>query len=229
MEISKIIAAADLYKIRHIHFVGGETTFYIAEIRKILDGIADRNKLRVRITTNGHFATTQKLAIETLSSIPKLKYVQLSYDKFHAKFLSVANVRNLYAACKKLELNFGVLAALQSATDITVAKQLSKIGDFTITMLPVLPAGAAKKNNVSFSYPSFNGKVLLKRCPSRNVIVYLCGQGFTNCCSSLAFNSNHKGLIFQSIEELLASSFHELISRHSMGALLKNAGIDRMD
>jgi MoaA/NifB/PqqE/SkfB family radical SAM enzyme len=214
-----IIREVNNHKIKNILFVGGETTLYIKDINQVLSGLEGLKRKNIKITTNGSFAKDSNSAINTLNSFLKLDGVQLSYDIFHKEFLSFKNVENLYKACKKLKKDFSVILTISSPLDMVLVKELRKIGKFRIGVQKVLPIGRAIKNKVYFNSVKFDGRVLNKKCPGRKEIVYICGKGFTTCCSNLFYNTSIKGIVHKSIKEHRKSRFYKLISSYSFKKL----------
>lgn len=214
-----ISSEIDKHNIRNILFVGGETIFYIKDINQMLSKIKGLKNKNIKITTNGSFASNVNLAQEIINSFIKLDGVQLSYDIFHKEFLPFKNVENLYKACKKLKKDFSVILTVSNPLDLVLVKELRKIGKFRIGVQKVLPIGRAIKNKVYFNPLKFDGRVLNKKCPGRKEIVYICGKGFTTCCSNLIYNTSIKGIVHKSIEEHRKSKFYKLISSYNFEKL----------
>lgn len=168
-------------------------------------------------------------AQQVLGRIPSLQQVRLSYDRFHAEFLPFSYVKNLYTACKRMKLSFRAVLCMQSPLDLTLVQKLEKLGDFRIEVQPVCDVGEARKNNVAFTYPVFDRKVLRKYCPNRNQLAYMCGKGFSVCCSNLVFNNVYDGCIHATPEKHMKSSFYKVITRFSFGQLLKRLNISEME
>jgi len=224
-EIRLIISQVNRYGIKSLLFVGGETSLYIRDINAILSEIRNLNSTKVKITTNGHFAVTKSAAKKTLLSFHKLNAVQLSYDKFHAKFLSFRNVRNLHAACKDLGMGFSVILTIESPMDIVYAQKLWAIGKVTIGIQKVLKIGAAAKNSNAYVFQSFDKKVLRKFCPNLKKIKYLPGHGFSICCSMLAYKYP-EDFVHGSIGHHFRSKFYKEISTKSFQEIADSFGMD---
>jgi len=157
--------------------------------------------------------------LSVLSSIPLLSGVNLSYDSFHAKFMSMEKVQYLYSACKEKDLDLLVLSALRSPMDLMFIKRFQKVGKLQVKLQKLLPYGNAKKNNIGFQYPSFDKSIFSRFCPNKDKIIYLCGQGFTSCCSSLVFDCESKRFFSPTLKGYLSSGFYKLISRNSFGSI----------
>lgn len=215
--------------VSRLFFSGGEPTLYIPDINKIVSSHPFPHKLKLGITTNGSFAMSRAAAQRTLGMIPFLQQVRLSYDRFHAEFLPFSRVKNLYAACKRMKLSFRVVLCMQSPLDLTLVQKLKKLGDFRIEVQPVCDVGEARKNNVAFTYPVFDRKVLRKYCPNRKQLAYMCGRGFSVCCSNLVFNNAYNGCIHATPEQHMKSSFYKVITRLSFGELLRKLNISETE
>lgn len=223
-EVKSILEAIKAYKIISLHFVGGEPTLYIEDINRILSRLPNLKRTKIRITTNGHFGATKASTKTVLASFLKLDYLQLSYDKFHKEFLPFKNIRTLYNGCLEAGIEFSAAISIQSPLDLVLAPQLKKIGDFPIGVLKVMPAGSAKKNNLAYRYPSFDRRVLSKKCPNHKTITYMCGEGFTSCCSLLSFGEGSARYAHPTMSAHLNSGFYRLISRHSFGEIMRMSG-----
>jgi len=221
-EKKSIVSVINKYKIRKLHFIGGEPTLYLRDINEIVRGINDKKNSSVVITTNGGFAKSVEKATSILKKIPLLKKVQLSYDKFHAKFMPLSGVANVHSAAINLGLEFGVLFSIQNPLDMALISELRKIGDFPIMMQKVLPQGSAATNNAAYNnHMVFDKKVLKEKCPERNDMVYICGKGFTFCCSALVFNLKLHDAIFKNPEEMFKSALLRQLKDNNFGALMK--------
>lgn len=224
-EVSRIVEEISKRRIKTLLFIGGEPSLYIPLTNKILSSLSGLGDITVKVTTNGHFAFTQSQALATMAKYVKLDSVQLSYDKFHAKFLPVRNIENLYRACRDSGREFGVLLSIQSPLDLAVLATLRRIGDFPIAVQKVLPVGAARKNGVDFSFPRFDRRVLKRKCENRGKAAYICGRGFSVCCANLSFGEDFHRFAHPTLQRHFESDFYKLISTNTMGELAKKAGI----
>jgi len=223
-EKKHIVASAKKYKTKHILFIGGEPTLYIREMNDIISRLKDTD-IKFRITTNGHFAWSKRNALKVLSSVDRISGINLSYDRLHAKFLPDQNIKNLFDACEELKINFSVIMAMMSPMDLVMLKKLREIGHFTVMPQKLLPIGSAKLNNIGYKYPSFDESVLAKSCPNKSVIIYMCGQGFTSCCSSLALCAKPGRVIHKTVIKHMQSEFYKLISKSSFRSIMKKLSV----
>ena len=220
-EIELLTHSIEQHKFKEILFIGGETTLYIREINRILKGINGTTVPKITITTNGHFAKNTTAAKKVLSSIWRLDAVQLSYDKYHCKFLPFEYVKNLRIACSDLGVRFSVLTAIQDPMDLVILQKLWKLGEIPVGISKVLPIGNAKKNSLGMMYPSFNKKILTELCPGRNKLVYLCGRGFSSCCSLLVKRKKFNTFVGATVAEYFKSSFYSMVSKNTFARLAR--------
>lgn len=224
-EALAVAAAIRGYGVRLLQFTGGETTFYLRDINRILQKAGDLSRCCVAVTTNGHFAATAGAAMKVLGSVSKLDIVQLSYDKFHAEFLPFFKVRNLIEACGRLGKLLTVNISLQSPADLLLVNKLKAAGIKDVTYQKIIPVGAAKINKVSFPALAFDKKVLAKKCPGINSIIYLCGRGFANCCITLALSGKYPGMYHPTVGKLMRSRVYRLMSGNTFGQIMKKFGL----
>lgn len=220
-EILLLIDTINAYRFRTLLFVGGEPTLYIDRINEILSGIRYAPFPKVKITTNGHFARTKAAALAVLNKFRALSGVQLSYDRFHKVFLKEANLKNLYSACRRSGRSFNVMMTVQTPMDLMLLKELKKIGDFPIGIQPIHPIGAAQKNRLQHIYPSFDEAALQKKCPNNNKLIYLCGEGFTTCCSHLALDGDGGEYVHPTLEGHLNSEFYAIMRAKTFMELIE--------
>lgn len=211
-EIRILKEAISQYAPRELLFTGGEPTLYIPLINEMISAHPAPGKCRIIVTTNGHFANSVSSARKVLASFIALNNVQVSYDKFHNKFLPLTKVKNLYAACKEMRLKFLALFAIQSPLDLSLMAALSKVGRFNIGVQKVIPHGQAKKNRLGFIHTVFDRKVLAKKCPNLGRLAYTRGRGFSVCCSDLLRLRSKTQFAHPTIKEHLASDFYKLLT-----------------
>ena len=224
-EVCLIARTIQRQGIKSVFFTGGEPSLYISEINRILELAGGGKGVTVAVTTNGSFATDPAKAVETLGAFVKLNSVQLSYDKFHQKFLPDANVANLYAACKKLKKRFSVVLTLESPLDMQLIGFLRRIGDFTIAVQTVLPVGAARINKIEYKYPFFDRKVLSRRCVVKGKFAYMPGSGFTSCCMAPELPKSRFKYFHPTVEEHIKSEFFKLITKGTLKGMLLELGV----
>lgn len=215
----RIVSAIERYGIRELHFVGGEPSLFVEAINKVLSRLSSLDKIKVRITTNGSFARTISEAEGLLQRFKKIDFLELSYDKFHKKFLPEKNIRNLFLTCRKRGVRFGVLFSAESPMDLVLLKDLNAVGKFPISLQYVVPFGAAKKNSIAWRHRSPEAILLGKKCPTSNKLIYICQQGFTVCCSALTLCLKPQKFVHTTPEKHFSSRFYGLVSSCSMGEI----------
>ena len=223
-EIELLVSEINRCKPRELIFTGGEPVLFTGEINSILSAIHEPYGIYTSIVTNGSFASTTAAAVKTLKSFKALHSVQMSYDKFHAEFVPEACVHNLREACRRLDLSFGLVCAIQAPLDLIFLNKLNLAG-VSVTTQKILPIGRANDNALNYSYPAFEARVLRKKCPNLGRLVYNCGSGFTTCCGFLASKPGSSRYVHRTIAAHLKSRFYELISSYTFGGLLRLAGL----
>lgn len=218
-EISLLAKTIQKHRIAKLNFVGGEPTLY----KSAINGLLAKAKFAgaVGLTTNGHFAGSVAAARKELLGYPGLKSVQLSYDRFHARFLPFSNIRNLFSACRELNVKFSVVLSLESPLDMAAVQTLKKAGNFQIGVQKVIPAGAAKKNGIGYKYPVFDRGILGRGCPNKGTLAFLHGYGFSVCCGAPDFTPGRVKYAHPTLEAHLGSRFYKLITQKTFGAIMR--------
>ncbi|OGR95173.1 MAG: hypothetical protein A2V88_01450 [Elusimicrobia bacterium RBG_16_66_12] len=206
-------------------FTGGEPTLYVEDINSLIAAHPGRDHLTIRLTTNGHFATDRDSIVQTLDSFVKLDEIQLSYDRFHSEFIPSQQAGLLYQVCVERGLRFSIVISLTSPVDLVIARELRQFGDMPISFQKVLAIGRAKTNGLAYQYPAFDPAVLEASCPNRGQVFYICGRGFSMCCSALVFNGAFPGVIHPTLEEHLKSDFYNRVSSSRFSELMAGAGV----
>lgn len=228
-EVHVISAAIKKFNVELVQFTGGETTFYLKNINQILLKAGDLARCRIGVTTNGHFAKTTGAAIKVLQSLCKWDIVQLSYDKFHKKFLPFSRVRNLKRACDKLGKRLTISLSIQSPVDVLLLNKLKGAGIKDVKVQKIISVGAARINGVAFPTLTFDKKVLYKKCPGIKAIIYLCGRGFSNCCVTLSLCGKYPGVYYPTVEALLKSKFYRLMAENTFGQILRKFNLPKTE
>lgn len=224
-EIANIVEAVADFRIKALHFAGGEPTLYLRDIAGLLEKIPNSGDLKIGITTNGHFASNRTSADKVLAAIPNLKQVILSYDRFHAEFLPLGNVKILFNACRAGNIGFSIMFVAGSPADMLLVGKLLSLGAFKISVQKAQASGRARKSGAAFVYPDFDAGVLKQYCPNRAKITYMCGQGFSACCSSLVRNTNSPRFFHPKLKQHLESEFYKIISKLSFREMMKRFGV----
>lgn len=224
-ELNSLQKAVQAHSPDEILFTGGEPTLYIREINEILSAHPDLKKCKVVVTTNGQFAATEKQCKRVLDSFRALTHLQMSYDVFHAEFVPIENMRRLCKEARKRKIRFSVLFSIESPLDLRLLKDIKKIGKFKVGIQKVVPFGEADKNKVGFKFPGFDAAVLKKKCPNRGMMGYVCGKGFSWCCSEVVFRNGGMKFAHDTPEEHLLSPFYKLMANSTFATLMRKFGI----
>lgn len=227
-EIQMLSELGRVWSIKNVLFVGGEPTLYIDDINRILSGFPSVDRPRVTITTNGHFASSISGATRVLSKFTYLDAVQLSYDRYHKEFLPIERCSWLYRACQRLGKTFSVILTIQSPMDLALIGQFKGMEGVSVGIQKVHPTPTLSSKVLKEIYPEFDRSVLRKRCPNLGKMVYLCGEGFSTCCSYLTRGKQVEKFIHPSILKHRKSWFYKLISKHSFGAIARKLGIEEI-
>jgi len=214
-------------KFESVLFVGGEPTLYIDKINRVLAGLPKSSETKIYITTNGYFAKSRDAALKTLTSFHGLDAVQLSFDKYHQAFTDTKKVEILRQACLELGLKFSVLMSIQSPLDLTILKKLKNPDKLDICVQGVQLLGAASDNCLEYEYPSFDKRVLTRSCPNVDAIVYICGEGFSTCCTQLVFKKDNRSFVHKTIKQHMASKFYKMLHTNTFRDLLRKSGISQ--
>lgn len=218
-EIKMLSEFGKVWTIKNVLFVGGEPTLYTEDINTILSGFPSSNRPRVKITTNGHFAVSLSGASAALNKFKYLDSVQLSYDRYHKKFLALDNVAYLFQACKELKKDFSIILTIQSPMDLTLIEQFRGMKGISVGVQKVHPTPTLNVECLRDIYPDFEPAVLSKRCPNLGKMVYLCGEGFSTCCSYLTRGALAGEVIHSDIPAHKESWFYKLISKNSFESI----------
>jgi MoaA/NifB/PqqE/SkfB family radical SAM enzyme len=212
---------------KEIIFSGGEPFFYIDTINDLLYSHPNLNLCKSTILTNGFFATSNKGTAKAMSKISKIDKVNLSLDIFHVKFWKTNQAVNLSRYCKENNIDFTISISLSTPMDLIVLSSYLDQINCNLIHSKVNSCGRAKETSSAFKYSYFEKEVLEKKCPALDQITYICGKGFSNCCSKLIFDNKKDSLIHSvysnSIEQYLNSSFYKLLNQHSFGELLSKS------
>lgn len=224
-DFAQIEAAVRSISPPRLLFTGGEPTFYIDEINRIVDCHPDPSRCIVQITTNGWFARSAAGLSAVLGRIKKLDHVQLSHDKYHGLLLPDSQIGALieWTAARGIEFNISV--AITCPEDMAFADDLQRRTGATVLYTRMEAAGRARENGLQFHFPMFERGVLNERCPNRKSVTYLPRRGFTVCCANLAFSDDSDGFVHANLEEHLSSAFYREIQDRTMGEMLESRGI----
>jgi MoaA/NifB/PqqE/SkfB family radical SAM enzyme len=226
-DIENISLFLNSNKIENIILTGGEPTLYLNVINQVIDSLSYQP--HVTITTNGLYAKLGELGIlTTIGKLRRVDHIQLSYDKFHGN-LDTKIITNLRDYCLRNEIGFNISYCIESPMDLLEVSKIQNEFGVKIIFERTTNSGRAKKTNSNFKFPVFEEAVLSKKCPNVDVISYICGKGFSHCCSNVTFNNNNDAFYNYDIKKYLDSDFYKLSSDKTMEELMYIAKIDSSD
>lgn len=230
VDVQRVIAILKNTGIRRIQITGGEPTIDGHLIRKTFDRLnMALSDLSFEIVTNGYFASSLKKCRSIFDGLYNLKKVYISYDAFHARFVSVAKINTLVKYCHQRGVDINGFATIATPLDIVAISEYEKKFGIKFYYQKVMPIGNAYKNNTGYFYANLEKDVLRKKCPQISSLVYVPSYGVTHCCSSLLYKCSKAGrskIINYDVEGHLESDFYKLMSNFNMKKLMKKAGID---
>lgn len=152
MPVATALAAIEeLYEVSTLQQVtvsGGEPfldpayVFAVAERTRALG-------LNFRVVTNGTFAVSDAIAYEMLAPLAKLgiEAVGLSWDHFHAPFVSTDRVRRVIRTCRQLgvSVRVTVVASRRAGLGEAIADLGDDGFDLPVTHVKCLPVGRAER------------------------------------------------------------------------------------
>ncbi|MFH1727941.1 MAG: radical SAM protein [Pseudomonadota bacterium] len=212
-----------------VHLTGGEPTLNLSTIHCLVKSILrELPNINFEITTNAWFSNSFDSCYKVIGNIPNLKKVIVSYDKYHARFINIDNVKNLVLYCNDKDINISLISTIASPEDLADNYKYEKEFDVEFEFQRTLPIGNAKKNHLDYKYYSFESEVLNKKCPRLSYLVYLPSYGVTHCCSSLlhcGFSSMNNRIIKKNVKQYIKSRFFNLLNRYNFNELIAMLGI----
>jgi Radical SAM superfamily len=146
--VAAIEELAEVSTIQQVTVSGGEPfldpayVFAVAERTRALG-------LNFRVVTNGTFAFDDATALELLAPLAKLgvETVGVSWDHFHAPFVSTDRVRRVIRTCRQLGMSVRVTVVASRRAGLSEA--MTDLGDdgfeLPVTQVKCLPVGRAER------------------------------------------------------------------------------------
>ena len=218
-----IISAIDSLNIKTIRLTGGEPTLCMESVGVLLKEVLNIHPhVALELSTNAHFAKSHESCERVLGSIPNIRAVAVSYDRFHERYVDNHSIKLLIESCRKLNIEVTGFASIASPHDL--CDVLDYENDFGIPFKyqQVIPIGNALKKDIRFPYKVFEVGVLDQVCPQSSSLIYIPSYGFTSCCSSLFFKSNkitRTLLANMNAELFLKSEFYRTVTSYTFGNL----------
>jgi YydG family peptide modification radical SAM enzyme len=113
-----ILSSKEMPEIKIIHFSGGEAFLYYKDLLSLIRLCTDIEK-STSVITNGFWATNYEITLQRLKQLKEagLYAIGVSYDEFHAKFISINNIKNILRASKELDLRTSVQAVIINGSE----------------------------------------------------------------------------------------------------------------
>jgi organic radical activating enzyme len=217
----QLIEDINCYKPNKIIFTGGEPFLYIDIINNIINNIS--KEIRISITTNGFFATNIGSIENELSSIVRLNQLQLSFDSYHSCQLNEKKPELLKQYCQTQNIEFCIVTAISKPSQLCLSNDLQRKYECKVIFQCVEASGRARKTHSQFQYSVFDRSVLAKKCPNSNGdINYVCGKGYSICCSNVCYNIAKREYFSNSISKLSNNIFLKEVSNLTMLERMKN-------
>jgi hypothetical protein len=190
---------------------------------RILEGL--RFRPRVRITSNGSFAKKMRDWDKLLLKLGPNE-LRISYDRFHAKFLKLEVIKDIFDFCSESGIRFIIETCISEPKDLIDLYSYPSWFKDSAKIDKVLRAGRAKATGCFFRYEVFESENLNVRCPfiEAQQLMFYPNKGFSFCCNSLAANQTipKERLYFANVDQMLNSPiYQELESVGPLKNLLK--------
>lgn len=216
-EIDNILdIVKDREDIRQVAITGGEPLLRHDEVIKIIKESSNAGK-DVTLITNGFWAKNIDITNEVLTELINcgLRAITVSYDYFHAQFIPISAVKNLFSALK----HYDVSTALNMVVDREHKGKeiIDKLGETVfgvpITMVPVSRVGRGSYiSDKKLYFTDYRNSKL--ECPATSWEFVIHHNGFVYpCCSPMVFETS---LILgdirtESIEDIEENLFSNII------------------
>jgi len=211
--------------IKSISFTGGEP-FLLYE--DLLDLVEFSNGLGFAPTavTNGFWARDYEETYNKLASLRKsgLTHLNVSYDRYHAKYVPIKNINNIAKACNALDMmvEFAIVRTKGEKIGDLVDNfaEDAKVINFLVAQCE--PAGYAGKRLPEEAFFR-NYQTDHLACPYHG-IVNLCYDGrIFPCCSHFVFETN---LTIGNYKDMLMPEVLHKIRNNCLLYVLRNYGFD---
>lgn len=225
-EIEKIVQYAENHEdVKVVSLTGGEALLRKAKVLEITKRLSSVGK-EVTLISNGFWATNDRTTRRILTELTEagLKYLTISFDDYHAKYIPVENIRRLLTIVREFKMEVAVnMVADKTNKGIGLLEQLGEsIFGVQITVVPASPVGRANKINKDDLYFKNIAELDLS-CPATGWEFVVHHDGYIYpCCSPSVFESDLRlGNIADSSIESLEEKFYSNILLY----ILKEEGL----
>ena len=205
-------------EIECVHFSGGEPTLRLDLIEKFQKAIL--SDVKYALTTNAWFG---KFPEKVFGRI-KVDELVVSFDKYHAPFVTRDVVKNAIAFAVRNNIKTTFNSVYESLADLADLEDFNSLG---CEIKPSLLIQSGRQADVRDDDGIVDKSIFDGTCPSldqeilaREKVIYIPDRGFTPCCGPIAFDeSGSNEQTFSPIDEdfrknklrkeLIARSFRE--------------------
>lgn len=205
-----------------VGFTGGEPFLEKRQLLTWLKRCAD-NGMKTNVTTNGYWGITRKSADNVFRELEEtnLSSLTISYDDFHAKFVSIERIKNVLEASKisRIPTILNVCVSKTHISDQLLSELGSAVFGIKVTKFPVQPCGTGKNipDEAVYRFPL---ESLPSHCPGFELIYYNDGNVYP-CCSPPIFDTKmHLGAIGVTDHE----GFVQRLERNELLAAIQKLG-----
>lgn len=177
-------------RVRSIGLTGGEPLIRRARTTVIIARITASGR-SVSCVTNGFWGVTPRAADRVLAELEAagLRELTLSYDDFHAPYISVSRIRNILLASHDRRVRVVLNMCVSTTNDSN--DLLEQLGDsihgIQVTKFPVVPAGEAR-GLAETEFPRRPITTGMLHCPGNQVIFHNDGLIYP-CCAPPVFDT----------------------------------------
>lgn len=203
---------ATLNSIIMVGFTGGEPTLFQRELRAGMEHAARAHAIPSGLSTNGSWAVSKEKADRLLSDYHSigLRYLQLSVDDYHEKFVALERAGNCLTSALALGIKCTMVCVVSKSSrrsiDFLEAMGVGPHPLLSTTDVPCTPVGYASHRISSADLPRQQG-VPTDFCSMLDVLNILPGGGVQTCCgapfhmNSLRAGNLHKSSLREIVED----------------------------
>lgn len=136
--------------INQISVTGGEP-FYVPDKLKIFSEFCQKSNIELGVVTSAYWASDYEKAMKTIEQYPGIKDYCISTDKYHVKFVPLANIKNAYLAAKALNKSVKIRISGENEDTVKAHEVLKSVYNIVsdpkdVTFQRIIPFGRAKEN-----------------------------------------------------------------------------------
>lgn len=211
----------DCPEVRDIGLTGGEPLIRRRRTVELIARITAAGR-GVSCVTNGFWGITQRAADRVLAELEGagLRELTVSYDDFHAPYISVDRIRNILEAARDRRIRIVLNMCVSTTRDSSglLAELGNSIDGIQVTKFPVVPAGEARNlDDSEFRRRPITEGMLY--CPGTQVIFHNDGLMYP-CCSPSIFDTDMTlGRADEDVRELVGR-----IERNALLGIMRREG-----